>query len=119
MICQDCQRKEATVHITTIDHRSNDRIERHFCPQCADAFRSADPMLRLAGEGMIDLRVMDVSPERTLLKVLVGTSDLGNWEVLTSRLRQLHVDPSVGTEFSIQRDDGWIEWLKGQRESPE
>src|SRR5438034_6418675 len=35
MLCETCNRTEATIHVTTITHGGNDATEHHFCPQCA------------------------------------------------------------------------------------
>src|SRR5215831_12287709 len=47
MLCQACQKNEATVHLTnTTCNQSGDEVERkeqHFCEACADAFFASTP----------------------------------------------------------------------------
>ena len=119
MICQRCKQRKATVHVKMTDSDSVENVEHHFCPNCADAFRATDPVFRAANRAMINLRILNVSPHWTTVKIMGGVSYSKDWEFLTSRLMQIEKDISVGKEFAIQHDDRWINWLKGNCESPE
>jgi hypothetical protein len=119
MICQACKQREALVHIRMIDYESDGEIVNHFCLNCADVFCAAEPTCSPANAPLINLRVLRVSPQRTLVKVLSGIDDSEDWEFLTSRLRQLDIEACPGEEFAIQHRNGWIDWLKGKRECPE
>jgi hypothetical protein len=119
MRCETCQRDNATVHIKMVDCRDPEQLERHFCPDCAEAFRNSDPTFRLVNVPMVHLLVVDVSPERTRLRV-IGTRFQGEvWEFLTPRLSKLYPEPLVGAEFEIEDDDAYVAWLKGKPEAPE
>jgi len=56
--------------------------------------------------------------EATLLNVLGGRHDGESWSFVTHRLLQVRIEPRDGQQFEIQEDDGYIEWLKGNRNSP-
>jgi hypothetical protein len=118
MVCEKCHSENAIEHFSGVDHLSGEKYERHFCSKCADAFILADPILSPARGPMIHFRVLDVSAERTTVEVLNGKSTGEKWGFLTSRLKDVQIDPCKADEFSMQADDGWIEWLKGNRETP-
>ena len=119
MLCENCKQQQATVHITEIAEVNLAQTKRHFCPSCAKLFQQTDLVQRmLSRASMVKLRVAETSTQRTLLNVFGGPYDGESWSFITDRLLQLHIEPLDGQEFEIQDDENYIEWLKGNRNSP-
>jgi len=75
MLCENCKQQDASVHITEINHATSQRMQRHFCPSCAELFQQSDIVQRMLGRlPMIKLRVAAVSAQRTVLNVLGGAA---------------------------------------------
>ena len=121
MLCEMCQQREATVHVTGSTRQSSisgaDRtFEHHLCETCA----STSPLLKPAhkyGPDVIRerLRVISVSPECTRVR-LVRTETGAvpeEWSFVTSRLPPHYA--VVGMEFGVTCSHDELEHLKGNR----
>ena len=107
------------MHITEVVEATAKQMKHHFCEQCAEGFRQSDVVQRIFGRlPMIKLRVTGASPQHTVLTVLGGRFDGETWSFATARLRRLRIEPFDGEAFEVQDDQAYIEWLKGNRDSP-
>ncbi len=128
MRCQNCQDEEATVHIsgteTTVPRSGAESSEEefilHFCPSCAEEYRrtkSSQSLFPGLHEEPIRerVRVMTVTPERTVLRLIRTETDPmpEDWNLLTARVGRTW---PVGTEIAIAFTPSELEWLRGHRE---
>ena len=124
MLCEKCQQREATVHLTGSTKRSSlstdvspdESFEHHFCEPCS----SSEPLVNLKlryGPDVIseNLKVLSVSPERTVVRLVRTEADATpeEWSFLTSRFPQQYA--VVGMEFGITCSPQELEHLKGTR----
>jgi hypothetical protein len=119
MLCETCKQQDATVHITEVVETTSQQIKHHLCASCAELFQSSDVVQRMLRRlPMVKLRVIDASPQRTVVNVIGGRHDGETWNFVTGRLLELRIQPFSGEEVEIQDDEGYIDWLKGNRGSP-
>ena len=129
MLCQKCQQEEATVHLTgnRTTHSGSGGQARprefrlHFCPVCAEEYQHSQLSGSLfPGEPQKTerLRVVGVTPERTVLRLIRTESESPpeEWSLLTSRLPE-PLWP-VGWEITMTFTPSELEWLRGEKDLP-
>ncbi len=125
MLCQKCKTAEAAVRIGKMKRDPSSRMLRpegpdlYFCFICAEEYRNANPIEgRALGErqkGITEfVRVMSVTPERTIYRLIRTESDATpeDWSLLTSRVPER----PVGTEMKITYTREELEFLRGEGE---
>jgi hypothetical protein len=124
MLCEACHQKLATVHIERTKRKALinaletiDQFEHHFCSDCAVKFREQErAFFVLPGSRTEKVRVMSISSDRTVLRVIGSdpNAPLKEWSVLTSRIpSQVPVDGEVTVTFT----EAELDWLKGNRDT--
>ena len=127
MICDHCQKSEATVHLSgwqTVDTGTGEEarralVEHHFCEDCAEELTQSNPLLNpllKAGPGTrkLNIRVVSVATDRVEVKATNPNLDLtqGEWSFLTSRFPAHYAVPDM--EFEMIVDDAQLRWLQGR-----
>ena len=123
MVCETCQQKNATVHLTGSrrietspgESSSNESFEHHLCESCAANNPLANPALRRGPDAICEtLRVVNVTVERTVVRLVRTESDAApeEWTFLTSRLPAEYA--AVRLEFEISWSPSFLKRLKGE-----
>ena len=123
MLCEECQQREAMVHLTgrggvaaNSDETSVDEaFANHFCESCASSSPLVNPALKYGPDVISEnFRVVSVSAERTQVRQVRTETEAVPEELslLTSRLPpQFAV---IGIEFGIICSPEELEQLKGR-----
>src|SRR5208282_3845555 len=69
MLCDRCQSKEASVHISTVLHGGPTLNEDHLCPECAQTSLATNPLLNQRTDPLPAVGAQQVMP-KTLLRLL-------------------------------------------------
>jgi hypothetical protein len=127
MFCQNCQQQEATVHFA--GHRTAhsdsggqarpNEFEFHLCPACAEEYQQSQLSQSLfPGEPQRTerFRVVGITPERTVLRLIRAESDSPpeEWSLLTSRLPESF--SPIGSEITMTFTPSELAWLRGERD---
>src|SRR5579872_2275505 len=101
MLCENCQRSAATVHLTGWNtvrsavrkEQHREPFEHHFCGTCADELKQSNhllnPLLNAApGAQTLKIKVLSVSPDLVEVRVLQDGNDFcqDHLAFLSSRL---------------------------------
>ncbi len=124
MLCEKCQLREATVHLTgrgpialpSGKPRLVKTFEHHFCEPCASTSSLVNPALRYGANAISEkFRVVSVSPEYTRVRLVRTEAQAApeEWTFLTSRLPPKYA--VVGMEFGITCSPEELDQLKGGR----
>lgn len=122
MLCEQCQQRDATVHLTGSTKVSassgeadvEEAFEHHFCESCAASSPLVNPALRYGPDVISEkFRVVSVSPEHTRVRLVRTEADAApeEWSFLTSCLPPQYA--VVGMEFGITCSPQELEQLKG------
>ncbi len=127
MLCENCQKSFATVHLrgwrrTPAGSGEEERevpFEHHFCGECYEGLKKTNPLFNpmlAAGPGarLVKLRVISASPGRIVVKPIGPQSDAtqDEWGVLASRFPPKYSVP--GMEFEMVVTDAHLKYLQGE-----
>lgn len=121
MLCEKCNEREATVHVTGSSRVAapsgvEETFEHHFCESCASNSQLVNPALGYGPDAISEkFRVVSVSPEHIRVRLVRTETEAApvEWSFLTSRLPPQYA--IVGMEFEITCSPEELEQLKGVR----
>src|SRR5262245_62107327 len=124
MLCEKCQQRQATVHITgtrkvaplSSGPNIDETIEHHFCELCVSTSPLVNPVLEYGPNAISEkFRVISVSAERTRVRLVRTESEARpeEWSFVTSRLPPPYA--VVGAEFEITCSPEELDYLRGNR----
>jgi hypothetical protein len=125
MLCENCHLREASVHVREVTTRQPssgriphvEKVEQHFCEICARTrMQHAGALDRSPDIINATVRIVSVSPERTVLRVVrTETGSIPEeWSVLTSRLPKPFWPSGSEVDMTLTREE--LAWLKGERD---
>jgi hypothetical protein len=127
MLCENCQKSVATVHLSgwqttrtgSDGEQREERIEHHYCEECAEELRQSNPLLNPllkadSGARTLKLQVVSVSPDRVEVRAISPESDFTQKQrgFLKSRFPSQYA--VQGMEFEMIVTDAQLKWLQGE-----